>query len=130
MILLNEITDYLNINQVWPLNKKEQGTLLQIISPFAPHLAEELWEKLENKGSIFKSTWPAYDQKLIKDESINLVVQVNGKLRATLVVVADISETAALALAQENEIIKKWLENKEIVKVIFVPGKLLNIVIK
>ncbi len=130
MILLNEITDYLNTNQAWPLSKKEQGALLQIIAPFAPHLAEELWEKLGNKESIFKSTWPVYDKKLIKDETINLVVQINGKLRATLNVTADITEAEALTLAQENEIVKKWLDGQEIIKKIFVPGKLLNIVFK
>ncbi|HTW96482.1 MAG TPA: class I tRNA ligase family protein, partial [Candidatus Methylomirabilis sp.] len=104
---------------------------MQILSPFAPHLAEEIWrEKLGNKESIFKSEWPKYDPELIKDEMINLVVQINGKLRATIAVSADISEDDAKKIAQENENVKKWLEGKEIIKTIFVPGKLLNLVIK
>jgi len=130
MILVNEITDYKNKNSALPLSKKELEEFFQILAPFAPHLSEELWEKLGNKGSLFQSVWPKCDPKLIKDEVINLVVQINGKLRATLEVASDISEKEALALAQADESIKKWLVGKEIAKKIFVPGKLLNIVVK
>lgn len=104
--------------------------LLLILSPFAPHISEELWAKLGNKESIFKESWPKYDKNMIKDETINLVVQVNGKLRDTIEVDADISEDEAKKLARENEKIKKWVEGKEIVKEIFVKGKLINIVTK
>ncbi len=105
--------------------------LVQILAPFAPHLAEEIWrDKLGNTESIFRPAWPKYDPELIKDDVVNLVVQINGKLRATIEVAADISEDEAKKLATENENIKKWLEGKEVVKIIFVPGKLLNIVIK
>jgi leucyl-tRNA synthetase len=130
MILVNEITDYKNKNQAWPFNKDKFNYLLQLLAPFAPHLAEELWEKLGNKISIFKSSWPVCDSELIKDEIVNLVISVNGKLRTTLEVAVDISEKDALELAQSQEIMKKWLIGKEIVKTIFVPGKLLNIVVK
>lgn len=130
MILVNGIIDYLSNFNAWPFAKEEQGAFLQILAPFAPHLSEEIWEKLGNKNSIFKSGWPACDQKLIKDETINLVIQINGKLRAALEVAADISENEVFKLVQENEIIKKWLADKDVVKKIFVPGKLLNIVVK
>ena len=130
MILINEITDQLNKFQTLSLDQAEQKKLLQIIAPFAPHLAEELWEKLGNQESIFKSAWPEYDKKLIIDATINLVIQVNGKLRATVEAEPDISAEEALALAQKIEGVNKWLENKEVVKKIFVPGKLLNIVVK
>ena len=123
MILVNELGKF-------KINKKEAAMLLQIIAPLAPHLSEELWEKLGNKESIFKSTWPEHDLELIKDETVNLVVQVNGKLRATIEVAVDISESEAQELARADENIKKWLDQKEIIKVIFVRGKLLNIVVK
>lgn len=130
MILINEITDFKNKFSAWPFDRIEQKKLLQILAPFAPHLAEEFWEKSGNKGSVFKAVWPEYDKKLIIDETINLVIQVNGKLRATLETPADISAKEAWVLAQENISVNKWLENKEVVKKIFVPGKLLNIVVK
>jgi leucyl-tRNA synthetase len=123
MILVNELGKF-------KIGKTEGSLLLQILAPFAPHLSEELWEKLGNKTSIFKSVWPQYDPRLIRDETVNLVVQVNGKLRATIEVAAEISEKEAMRLAQENMVIKKWLDGKKIIKNIFVPGKLLNIVVK
>jgi len=103
---------------------------LILLWPFVPHLAEELWEKLGHKESIFKEKWPEYDKKMIIDEKINLVVQVNGKVRETIEVSADISEEEAKKLALSSEKIKKWIENKEVVKIIFVKGKLVNIVVK
>jgi len=130
MILANKLIDYNNKNNRSALGQENFYALLKILSPFAPHLAEELWEKLGHQTSIFKSSWPEYDPELIKDRMINLVLSINGKVRATLPVAADISETEALALARRNDNIKKWLEGKKIVKNIFVPGKLLNIVVK
>ncbi|MDD5071314.1 MAG: leucine--tRNA ligase [Patescibacteria group bacterium] len=127
-------------------NKMEEAEKVDIIhyslfiillAPFAPHLAEELWHELGNhrqggtgKESIFKAKWPEYDKKLVKDETINLVIQVNGKLRDTILAAADISEKEAKEEAMKSEKVKKWLERKEIVKTIFVKGKLINIVIK
>lgn len=130
MILVNEIAASLAESSAWPLAQEEQDNLLQIVSPFAPHLAEELWEKRGHKESVFRSSWPKYSVELAKDEAVNLVVQINGKLRATLVVPAGISEPQAIELARQDETVKKWLAGKEIVKQIFVPGKLLNIVIR
>jgi leucyl-tRNA synthetase len=111
--------------------RDDYAKFIQILAPFAPHLAEEIWrDKLGNKESVFKSSWPVFDKELIKDETVNLIVQVNGKLRATISVPAEISQDEAMKLALENENVKKWLEGKEVVKIIFVAGKLLNIVIK
>jgi len=103
---------------------------LVILAPFAPHLAEELWFQLGNKDSIFKQKWPKYDKDLVKDEMIELVIQVNGKLRDKLKVSADISEAKAKKLALDSEKIKKWIDGKKVIKVIFVKGKLVNIVVK
>jgi len=130
MILVNELTEYKKKNQSWPIAVAGRQSLLQILAPFAPHLCEELWERLGKQRSIFKSAWPKYDETLIKDDIVNLVIQINGKLRASVEVAADISEAEALELAHANDNIKKWLAGKEVVKVIFVAGKLLNIVIK
>jgi leucyl-tRNA synthetase len=130
MILINNLTEGKNKTGRWPLKKESVEKFILLLAPFAPHLAEEIWEKLGNKISIFKSSWPQYDSELIKDKKINLAVSINGKVRATLEAAADITESEALSLAQETENVKKWLEGKEIIKKVFVPGKLLNIVVK
>ncbi len=102
---------------------------LILLAPFAPHLAEELWAEIGNEESIFKEKWPKYNPALVKDETINLVIQINGKIRDTIEVSSDISEEEAKKISLESEKIKKWLEGKETKKVIFVKGKLINIVI-
>ena len=102
---------------------------LKLLSPFAPHLAEEMWSALGHKKSICLESWPEYDESKLVDETITMVVQVNGKVRASLSVAANISEDDAKsqALAQDN--VKKWLVGKEPKKVIVVPGKLVSIVV-
>jgi len=102
---------------------------LIILSPFAPHITEELWSFLGNKESIHKQSWPQYDKKLVKDEMITLVVQVNGKVRDKIEAEADISEDKAKELAISSQNVKKWVQNKEIKKIVFVQGRLINIVI-
>jgi len=101
---------------------------LKILAPFSPHISEEIWENLGNKKSIFLSPWPKYDEKLIKEEKIILVIQVNGKVRDKVEVEADISEEEAKELVISREKVRKWIERKEIKKVIFVPKKLINFV--
>ena len=102
---------------------------LKLLAPLAPHLAEELWQKLGNKKSIFLEKWPEYDSKLIKEEIVTLVIQVNGKVRDKIEVEVDISEEKAKELVISQKKVKNWIEGKEIKKVIFVPGKLINVVI-
>jgi len=130
MILVNEIVDCRNKNNALPFTKNDLKKVVQILSPFAPHLTEELWERFGESNSVFKSEWPKYDKDLIKDETISLVVQVNGKVRSNIEVEADIKEKDAMALVKIDEKAKKWIEGKDIIKVIFVKGKLLNIVVK
>ena len=103
--------------------------LLILLFPFASHITEELWNKLGHKESISLQSWPKYDSKLIKEEIITLVIQVNGKVRDKIEVSADLSEEEAKALAISREKIKNRILGKEVKKVIFVPGKLINIVI-
>ncbi|PIT94910.1 leucine--tRNA ligase [Candidatus Falkowbacteria bacterium CG10_big_fil_rev_8_21_14_0_10_39_9] len=125
MILVNAI-----YNQGGKLSQANYPLLLQILAPFAPHLAEELWANIGQPDSIFRSSYPTPDVNLMKDSQITMVVSVNGKMRASLELPTGISESEVLALALEHELVKKWLEGKEIVKKIFVPDKLINIVIK
>ncbi|PKM88265.1 leucine--tRNA ligase [Candidatus Falkowbacteria bacterium HGW-Falkowbacteria-2] len=129
MILVNELTDYYTANNAWALTKEDMAKLLQMIAPFAPHLAEELWEKLGYKQSIFKSSWPLFDANLVKDEVISYMVQINGKLRGQVEMPAEASEDEVIMAATTVPAIVKWLEGKEIRKKIFVPGRLVNFVI-
>jgi leucyl-tRNA synthetase len=108
---------------------KDFEKFLIILAPFAPHLAEELWEKLGYKESIFAEKWPEFDEKLIKDENVEMVVQINGKVRGKFSVSCDITAEEAKQMALSDANTQKWLENKVPKKIIFVKGKLLNIVI-
>jgi leucyl-tRNA synthetase len=102
---------------------------LILLSPFAPHIAEELWYNLGNKKSIFLEAWPKYDAKLVKEEETEMLIQVNSKLRDKIKTAADISEDEAKKMALASEKIKKLISGKEIKKVIFVKGRLINIVV-
>ena len=105
-------------------------SLVQLLAPFAPHAAEELWHQLAHEDSVHVGHWPVHDPKYLVQHVLTIVVQVNGKLRGTIEVAADSTEeeTVQAALAQEN--IKMQIANKEIVKTIYVPGKLVNFVLK
>ena len=102
---------------------------LVLLSPFVPHITEELWHYLGKKDSIHKQKWPQYNPEFIKEETIILVVQVNGRLRDTFEVRSGISEEEAKELSLERNPIKKRLEGQKIKRVIFVPNKLINIII-
>ncbi len=123
MILVNKMTSAKKIN------KEDYKLFLQILGPFAPHISEELWQKVGEEKSIFLSAWPKYDESLVKEEKVLIVVQVNGKVRAKLEVNADINEEELKKIAFANENVKKWLEGKEIKKIIFIKGKILSIVV-
>jgi leucyl-tRNA synthetase len=102
---------------------------LKLLAPFAPYFSEELWHKLGNKSSIHNQKWPKYDPKLIKEKVITLILQINGKVRDKVEVEAEISKKQAEKIAFSREKIKNWLKGKKIRKIIFVPNKLINIVI-
>ncbi|MFA5310544.1 MAG: leucine--tRNA ligase, partial [Candidatus Paceibacterota bacterium] len=112
------------------LGKEEIKRVLVLLSPFAPHLCEDLWEKMGNKTSIMIEKWPKPDLNLIKEETVSLVVQVNGKVREKMDINVGTSKEDAEKMAKENERVKKWVDGKEIVEVFFVQDKLINIVIK
>jgi len=123
MILANEMS------QVESLSSAQYSLFIQLLAPFAPHIAEELWGQLGHKNSIFVEAWPKYNPELAKDKEITLAIQINGKLRDTLTVSPDISEEDAKTMALASEKIQKWLEGKPPKKVIYIKGKLISIVI-
>lgn len=102
----------------------------KLLSPFAPHVAEEIWQSLGNNDSITYEAWPTFDPALAKDDLITMAIQINGKTRGTIDVPADIEKDAFLTQVKELENIKKHIEGKNIVKEIYVPGKICNIVAK
>jgi len=106
----------------------EVEPLVQMVAPFAPHVAEELWEMLGHKSSVFDSRWPVYDASLLVSDTIELVVQVSGKTRGKLVVSKTITQDEALAAARADASIGKFITG-EPKKVILVPGRLLNVVV-
>jgi len=107
-----------------------QRSLVLLLAPFAPHLAHELWEMLGEKGSLLRAPWPDYDPALAKEDEIEIPVQINGKLRGLIVVPADSSESVIRESALATEKVTAAIAGKQIVKVIVVPGKLVNIVVR
>ncbi len=107
--------------------RAEVEPLVQLVSPFAPHIAEELWLRLGHQESVFNSRWPKFDEALAAEEKIDLVIQVNGKTRGKVSVARDIEQDAAVAAAMADATIAKFVTG-EPKKIIFVPGRLLNIV--
>jgi len=105
-------------------------TLLLLLAPLAPHIAEELWEQTGHDYSIHNQSWPQWDEELARDEEITLVVQVNGRLRDRLTVPVSITEEEARRTALESERVKAHVEGRETVRVIYVPQKLVNIVVR
>jgi leucyl-tRNA synthetase len=106
------------------------GKLVPMLSPFVPHMAEELWELMGNNELLVDAPWPEYDEGLTTRSEMEIVFQVNGKIRAKEMVSSDTTKEEMEKLAREHEKIKELVEGKDIKKVIVVPGKLVNIVAK
>ncbi|HSA54408.1 MAG TPA: leucine--tRNA ligase [Gemmatimonadaceae bacterium] len=109
-------------------HRAEVEPLVQLVSPFAPHIAEELWERLGHERSIFDSGWPVCDEVLAREDTIELAVQVNGKLRGTIEVARDIGQEGALTMALADAQVARFVAGTPR-KVVFVPGRLINIVV-
>jgi leucyl-tRNA synthetase len=107
-----------------------QRNLVLLLAPFAPYLAHELWEMLGEKGSLLKAPWPKYDAALAKEEELEIPVQINGKLRSRIIVPADAAQDYVLDRALADEKVQSAIAGKQVVKNIFVAGKLVNIVVK
>jgi len=135
------IAALMELTNVWQsaketANKKFVGIVARLIAPFAPHLAEEFWEMVGGKFSVLDAGWPKYNPDLIKEDQVTIVVQINGKLRDTLKVVAGIAKFASkkdkeavLKIVQKSAKIQKHLKGKKIKKTIFVPQRLVNLVV-
>ena len=124
MVFVNEL------NRLDTVPKKALKTLTLLLSPYTPHLAEELWVMFGHEPSVSQQPWPSYDESKTVDDTIEVVVQVNGKLRSRLAMGRNASKEEMLEAAKRDEKAKAWLDGKTIVKEIVVPGKLVNIVVK
>jgi len=105
-------------------------TLVQLLAPFAPHIAEEMWHDLGHEESVHTSHWPKWDESLVKEETITIAVQVNGKVRSEVVLPSDVNEEYAIKSAQEDGKIAELIKDKEIKKAIYVPGRLVSLVVE
>jgi len=137
MELVNALYAYEEATSAKPLTAEStallaevQRDLVLLLAPFAPYLSHELWERLGEKGDLIRSPWPKYDATLAKEEELEIPVQVNGKLRGRVTVPADTSEPFVVESALADEKVKSAIAGKQVVKTIYVSGKLLNLVVK
>lgn len=124
MALINDIFDH------GSLTKDELVIFIKLLCPVAPHLCEEIWEKLGGKGFLALSSWPKYDEAKTVDKALEIAVQINGKLRGVVTIPLNCSQEEALAAAKKVEDVIPFIEGKTIVKEIYVPNKIVNIVVK
>ncbi|NMB02785.1 MAG: class I tRNA ligase family protein, partial [Firmicutes bacterium] len=124
MTLLNEVS------QVGSINEAEMKTFLILLNPVAPHITEELWEKLGFPGMLNEQSWPKWDEAKTIAQTIDIAVQINGRVRGEITVNLDDSQEIAREKAMANDNIQRALEGKTIVKEIYVPGRIYNIVVK
>ena len=103
-------------------------TTIVVLNPFAPHLTEELWQRLGNEGLCMDQSWPDHDESLLVEDEIEMVVQVNGKVRSKITVPAEAPQPGIEAAAQADPKVQGHLDGKTVRKVIVVPGRLVNIV--
>ncbi len=131
MELINEMYKYKELdNRNNAIIKEGIETIVTILAPFTPHIGEELWTMIGKEGSVFDISWPKYDETALVKDEVEVVVQVNGKVRGKLTVGANVSRDEMQELAMADEKIKALVEGKTIVKVVAVPKKLVNIVVK
>ncbi len=124
---LMEFRNHLQALDVLPMNTVEAFVLL--LSPFAPHIAEEFWRILGHKCTLAYEPWPLWDPVLIVEEQVTVVVQINGKVRTGLSLPKGTDREATIQMAMSDENVKRFIEKQEIIKTVFVPDKLLNLVI-
>jgi len=110
-------------------SREQVEPLVIMLAPYAPHFAEELWELLGHKRSVFEERWPTYDERLATAGDVEIAVQVNGKLRSRLIVPRGLDEDAVVARALADEAVKKFVDGKKVRKVIYVQDRLLNLVV-
>jgi leucyl-tRNA synthetase len=121
---------FVNLAEKHGLSRTSYELFVRTLAPFAPHLTEEIWYELGYTESIHLQSYPTGDSSLARDTTVVIGVQVNGKLRGNITIAPDASESEAVALAQADSNIANRLAEGEVAKVIYVPGKILNIVVK
>ena len=124
MTLLNKIYDK------GAINKAELKTFLTLLNPFAPHVTEEVWEQQGFGGMLANGNWVDFDESKCVDDTIEIVAQINGKVRSKLVIPADLQQADVIALAKEDAKIAEAINGKTVVKEIYVKGRLINIVVR
>ncbi len=114
------------------ISKEQISTFIKLISPFAPHVSEELWHIIENQNSVHKASWPGYEEKYLKEKNSNIIVQINGRVRDVLTVdLGDVNDKQKITeTASRSPKAQKYLDNRPIQKIIYVPGKIINFVLK
>ena len=122
-----EFVNVMNQRDVRP--RSVMGDFIKLLAPFAPHLGEELWHRLGHADTIAFESWPTFDPSLLQEDTVTVPVQVNGKVRARLEVSKDLEEDAVVALAREDPAVQKHLADKELRKIIYRPGRMLNLVV-
>jgi len=127
--MMEAVNDLFKIKQKESLAKQTIETLLQLLAPFAPHITEELWSQFGHEDSIHISEWPKYDEKYLASDTMTIVVQINGKVRAQLQVATDASEQQIIEQAKADERVARYLNGQEPKKTIYVPGRLVSFVV-
>jgi leucyl-tRNA synthetase len=124
MAFVNEVYD------AGSIGREDFRTMLKLVSPVAPHIAEELWQRVGGKGLVCRSAWPKYDAAMLIEETREIAVQVNGKVRGRIVIAADATGADIEAQALSDSTVQAWIKGKTVAKVIVVQGKIVNIVVK
>ncbi len=119
-----------DVNKKGSITRGEMKTFLTLLNPVSPHITEEMWDQLKFEGRVYEQTWPTYDEAKTIDSEIEIPVQVNGKLRGKVVANKDASKEEVESLVKANDDIKRFIDGKEIVKEIYIPGRMYTIVIK
>jgi leucyl-tRNA synthetase len=123
--------EFVNLaNKTEKIDKEVGEKFILILSPFAPHIAEEIWQRLGHQKTLAYEPWPQYDVNLIKEDTIEIPIQINGKLRGKITISVTLSDKEILEQARCEEKILPYLQGKQIIKEIYVPGKLINFVVK
>ena len=123
------LMEYLNtLESAQNITRKELVTLLQLLAPFAPYITEELWHQLGNRKSIHVSSWPKFDPEAIRPTTLTIPVQVNGRVRDNIIIASDTPEEEIKQLALATEQVQRFTANQNIRKIIYVPGRIVNVV--
>ena len=124
------MTLYNEVSATGYITRGELKAFITILNPFAPHLTEEIWEQMNFGGMLNEAKWPEFDETKCVESTVEIVAQVNGKIKAKLNIAADISAEDAIAAAKADERVAAAMEGKSVIKELYVPKKLVNIVVK